>query len=44
VAIPHEGTTLPAYLSQALLKRLGVGGTARNWRTVVAIEGPLSRR
>jgi uncharacterized protein (DUF1697 family) len=26
----------------ALLKRLGVGGTARNWRTVVAIEGLLS--
>jgi uncharacterized protein (DUF1697 family) len=25
-----------------LLKRLGVGGTARNWRTLVAIEGLLS--
>lgn len=25
-----------------LLKRLGVGGTARNWRTLIAIEGLLS--
>jgi uncharacterized protein (DUF1697 family) len=43
VCICYAAATHTSRLQHAaLLKRLGVGGTARNWRTVVAIEGMLS--